>query len=72
MTARLQVLHKHRLYGPSPLYYLGKMQWPGLLPVFRGVQRLSSARWSSLHSPAPAGMTRFYAGDFPGSPAVQG
>jgi hypothetical protein len=72
MTAWLQLLHKHRLYVPSPLYYLGKVQNLGLFPVFWRVQRPSSTWWSSLRSSGSAGISSFCAGDFPGSPALQG
>jgi len=71
MTLRLQVLHKHNLYGPPPLYYLGKMQWFCLLPVFLGVERPYAVLCSSLRVSGPAGDSSFCAGDFPGSLAVQ-
>jgi hypothetical protein len=71
MTARLQVLHEHSLYGPSALYYLGNMRWFSFLPVFRGVPRPYVALCSSVRISGPAGISSIHAGDFSGSLAVQ-
>jgi hypothetical protein len=75
MVAGLRILHKHRLYEPSALYYLGKMQCYGRLPklwaMLRGDRGSFGASGRCLHRRAAAGTLSFCAGDFPASPALQ-
>jgi hypothetical protein len=53
------------------LYYLGKVQYSGNLPVFQRVPRISPGAWSSLFVSGLAGIFSNYAGAFSGSPAVR-
>ena len=71
MASRLQVLHKHLLYWPPALYYVGEMQCDGHLPSLRRVRRPPLFPWNVLISPALAGTADCGAGDIAVSPAGQ-